>query len=98
MATYTFNTRDLVQVASPPPRLAHLLGQRGVILYHAAYVDGIPNAEAIMIGATVVKTRKYKRTGQIDETVGGQIHVVPIECLVKVNSLGAELEADSVIA
>jgi len=99
MTSYAFNTRDIIQVTREvPAKLAHLAGQRGIILYHAVYVAGIPSAEAIMIGARIVETRRYKKTGQIDETNGGQIHIIPTKYLVKLTSLGAELDTDSVVA
>ena len=96
--TYKFNTRDLVQVTrSAPPKLAHLVGLCGIILYHSDYQDGIPTSEAVMIGWRIVKTKNYQKTGRIDETIGGQIHTLPISCLEKVTALGAELDTDSLL-
>lgn len=96
---YKFNTRDIVQVeTNVPANLAHLAGKRGVILYHAGYKSGAPCAEAIMIGARVLDVQRFRKIGQIGETSGGQIHVVPIEHLAKVTNPGAELDGDSVLA
>ena len=89
---YPFNTRDIVQVKpGVPTNLAKFVGQRGIILYHAGYIQGIPTAEAVLMGAKVKDSLKYRKTAQIDETVSGQIPIIPVKFLERLHGNGAEL-------
>lgn len=95
---YKFNTRDIVKVIeNVPPKLAQLAGKRGVILYHASYESGVPTAEAVLIGAKVKDALNYHKTGHIAESTGGQIPVIPVQFLQRLNASGAELSSDSIL-
>jgi hypothetical protein len=95
---YMFNVRTVVRVQPGVPKeLTPYINRRGIILYHAKYEHNEPTHEAVLIGVQLLDARRYKNSGQIKETAGGSIHVIPVQFLKKTRTSGKELAGEGVL-
>jgi hypothetical protein len=95
---YKFNIRVVVQVLPGVKKdLTPYVNRRGIILYHAKYKNGEPTHEAVLIGAQLPHARQYIYSGRINQTIGGTLHVIPIEFLKRTRTSGAELVGEGVL-